>query len=116
MFHAIGKQRPRVPRRFVYGHRRWGKVRIGERPNGNEVPVRPDISIPIQGCSTIGAEVEPNLATRIPISLEDLAGAFNPNLHFRESGTVTCQCPSSTLASLAVTHVDQYRIARRCHT
>ena len=90
MFHAIRKPRPRVLRLFVYRHRRWGKVRISERPDRNEIPVRSEVSIPIQGCSTIGAEVESNLATYLPVSLEDLAEAFNPDLRLREGGTITC--------------------------
>src|ERR1700679_553895 len=63
MLHAVGKLRPCVPRRFVNRHRRRGKIRIGECPGRKEIPVRPNISVPIQGGSTIGAEVESNLAS-----------------------------------------------------
>jgi hypothetical protein len=90
MFHAIGKLRPHMLRFFEYRHRWWGKVRISERSDRNEIPVRPDISVPIQGCSTVGAEIESNLAACLPVSLEDLAGAFDPDLCLREGSTTTC--------------------------
>jgi hypothetical protein len=55
--------------------------------------------------------MESNLAPGLSVSLKDLAVAFDPDLRLREGSTMTCQRSSPPLASLAVTHVNQYWIA-----
>src|ERR1700752_4053893 len=107
MFQPIGEPHPRVLRFFEYGHGWRGKVWISERADRNDIPARPDIGLPIQGCPTVRAKIESNLATCLPVSLEDLAEPFDPDLCRREGRATPCWCPGSTLAGLAVTHIDQ---------
>src|ERR1700754_2864012 len=82
--HPIGKLHPPVLRLFKNRHRWRGKSRISKRADRNEIPIRPHISVPIQGCPTVGTKMKSNLATCLPVSLEDLAGAFDLNLCLRE--------------------------------
>jgi hypothetical protein len=107
MYHFIRKLRPGVPRFLEYGHRWRGEVRISESSDREDVKVRPGISFPIQGCSTVGAEIEANLLSRLAMPIEDLSLAFDRDLSLHEASNAGCYRPSPTLACLAVTYAHQ---------
>src|SRR5215472_15867882 len=111
MFHSIRKLRPGVPRFLEYGHRRRGEVRISESSDRKDVKVRLGISFPIQGCSTVGAEIEAHLPSRLSIAIAALCFAFDRDLSLREAGNVGCYRPRPTRACLAVTYSHQQRFA-----
>jgi len=111
MFHSIRKLHPGVLRLLEYGDRWRGKVRISERSDRKNVCVRSGISFPIQGGSTVGAEIEANLPSRLSIAIEDLCVTFDRDLSLREASNTGCQRPSPSLACLAVTYGDQQRFA-----
>src|SRR5215469_6148189 len=107
MFHSIRKLRPGVPRFLEYGHRWRGEVRISESSDRKDVKVRPGISFPIQGCSTVGAEIEANLPSGLCLPIEDLCFTFDRDLSLREASNVGCYRPSPTLACATVAYGHQ---------
>jgi hypothetical protein len=107
MFRSIRELRPGVSRFLKYGHQWRGEVRISESSDRKDVQTRPGISLPTQGCSTVGAEMEANLPSGLSLPIEDLCFTFDRDLSPRKAGNVGCYRPSPTLACLAVAYAHQ---------
>jgi hypothetical protein len=78
-----------------------------ESSDRKDVQIRPGISLPIQGCSTVGAEMEANLPSEFSLTIEDLCFTFDRDLSLRKADNVGCYRPSPTLACLAVVYAHQ---------